>query len=75
MIAAAMVTSAVAAVDRRHRQLRELDAVDAAHIQRHHLGSVGLAAAREHVDAAVVLLSQKTAVGYIENQLFEKIQN
>jgi hypothetical protein len=25
--------------------------------------------------ARLILLSQKTAVGYIENQLFEKIQN
>ena len=48
-----MTPSAVAPVDRRHRELRKLDAVDAADVQRHHLGAVRLPAAREHVDAAV----------------------
>src|SRR6267378_2500716 len=44
----------VAPVDRRHREFCELDAVDAADVERHHFTAVGLAAAREHVDAAVV---------------------
>src|ERR1700689_870470 len=44
----------VPSIDRRHRQLFQLDTVDATDVQRHHLGAVGLAAAREHVDAAVV---------------------
>ena len=38
---------------RRHRQLRQLDAVDAAHIDGDHVGAVRLGAAREHVDAAI----------------------
>ncbi len=41
------------AVDRRHRKLCQLDAVDAGDVERHHLGAVGLVAAREHLDAAV----------------------
>ena len=45
--------SPVPSIDRRHRQLRQLDAVDAADIERHHLGAVGLAAAGKHLDAAV----------------------
>src|SRR5438445_2958647 len=40
-------------VDRRHRQLCKLDAVDAAHVERHHGGAVGLSAVREHLDAAI----------------------
>src|SRR5713226_437768 len=40
-------------IDRRHREFRQFDSVDAADIERHHFGAVGPAAAREHVDAAV----------------------
>src|ERR1700719_4448301 len=43
----------VPSIDRHHRKFCKLDAVDAADVQRHHFGAVGLAAAREHVDAAV----------------------
>ena len=42
------------AVDRRHLQFGQLDAVDAADIDRHHRGPVGLLAARKHFDAAIV---------------------
>ena len=41
------------AIHRRHLQLRQLDAVDAADIQRHDIAAVGLLAACEHIDAAV----------------------
>ena len=40
-------------VDRRHLQFCQLDTVDAADVQRHYRGAVGLAAVREHLDAAV----------------------
>src|SRR5580704_19602233 len=43
----------IASVDRRHRQSCQFDAVDAADVERHHLGAVRLAATREHVDAAL----------------------
>src|SRR5207302_7477386 len=39
--------------ERRHRDLGELDAVEAADVQRYHLGAVGPLAAGEHVDPAV----------------------
>src|SRR2546430_10266057 len=45
--------SPVASIDRRHVQFCQLDTVDAADVQRHHLGAVGLAAAREHLYAAI----------------------
>ena len=45
--------SPVAAVDRRHRELGEVDAVDATDIERDHLGAVGLRAEGEDVDAAI----------------------
>src|SRR5260370_13164294 len=48
-----MTISSVSSVNRRHRKFCKLDVVDAADVQRHHFGAVGLAAAREHVDAAV----------------------
>jgi hypothetical protein len=47
------LTLDVAPIDRRHRQLREIDAVDAADVKRNHLGAIGLKTAREHLDAAV----------------------
>ena len=40
-------------VHRRHLDLGEIDAVEAADIDRDHLAPVGLGAAREHVDAAI----------------------
>src|ERR1700758_4436553 len=40
-------------VDRYHRELRQFDSVDAADVERHHVGAVGSLAAREHVDAAI----------------------
>src|SRR5947209_18883285 len=40
-------------IDRRHCELCEFDAVDAADVERHHLSAVGLAAAGEHLDPAV----------------------
>src|SRR5665213_1365174 len=43
----------VPSVDRRHRELLQFDAVDATDVQRDHLGAVGLATARENIDAAV----------------------
>src|SRR5882672_11473174 len=43
----------ISSIDRRHRKLRKVNAVDAADVERYHLGAVGLAAAREHVDAAI----------------------
>src|SRR5258708_36234175 len=49
----AVVTLPIAPVDRRHLQFCQIDSVDAADVQRHHLGAVGLAAARKHIDAAV----------------------
>src|SRR5256885_15781810 len=45
--------SPVASIHRRHLQSCQLDTVDAADVQRHHLGAVGLAAAREHLYAAI----------------------
>src|ERR1700759_152970 len=45
--------SPVSSIDRRHRQFCKLDPVDAADVEGHHFGAVGLAATREHVDAAV----------------------
>src|ERR1041385_5747723 len=42
-----------APVDRPHRELRQLDAVDAADIECHHLAAIGLLAAGKHLDAAV----------------------
>src|SRR4029079_2828771 len=40
-------------IHRRHLQLRQFDAVDAAYVQRHHVAAIGLLAAREDVDAAI----------------------
>src|SRR5262249_30405624 len=40
-------------IHRRHRNLRKLDAVDAAHIYGDHFATVRAVAAREHVDAAI----------------------
>src|SRR5258705_11363132 len=42
----------VPSIDRRHRKLCQFNAVEAADVEGHHLGAVGLAAAREHLDAA-----------------------
>src|SRR5438045_9222599 len=42
-----------APVDRLHDELRKLDAVDAADVERHHLAAVRLFAAGKHLDAAV----------------------
>src|SRR6476620_7027629 len=47
------LVSPVPSIDRRHRQLRQLDAVDAADVYRDHLGAVRLAAAGKHFDAAI----------------------
>src|SRR5258705_8977996 len=41
------------AIHRRHLQLRQFDAVDAAYIQRHDVAAIGLLAARENIDAAI----------------------
>src|SRR6476620_8682002 len=51
-----MATSAAShapAIHRRHLELRQLNAVDAAYIQRHHIAAIGLLAARKDVDAAI----------------------
>ena len=40
-------------VNRRHRQRRKVDSVDATDVQGDDLGSIGLASAGEHVDAAI----------------------
>src|SRR3977135_3811912 len=48
-----MKISPVPSLDRRHRELCQFNAVDTAHIQRHHVAAVGLGAAREDVDAAI----------------------
>src|SRR3979490_3302327 len=60
------------AINRRHRELRKLDAVDAAHIQRHHFGAVGLCTAREHVDAAIEaeLMPDRVPVEQVFPQIF-----
>ena len=58
----------VPSVDRRHRQLRQLDAVDAADIERHHLGAVGLGAARKDLDAAVD--AELVADGVLVEEIF-----
>src|ERR1700729_1188527 len=62
----------VPSVDRRHRQFCQLDAVDAADVERYHFGAVGLAAAREHVDAAVdaELMPDRLLVEEIFAQIF-----
>ena len=43
----------VPAIHRRHLEAGKLDAVDAADIERDHGRSVGLVAARKHLDAAI----------------------
>src|SRR3954454_2203045 len=45
--------SPIPSVNRRHLNLRQFDAVDAAHVERDHVAAVGLGAAGEHVDAAI----------------------
>ena len=59
-------------IDRRHRQLRQFDAVDAAHIERHHFAAVRLGAAREDVDAAIdaELMLDRVLVEEIFPQIF-----
>src|ERR1700746_298716 len=49
----AVDVSPVPSVDRDHRELRQFDSVDAADVERHHVGAVGPLAAREHIDAAI----------------------
>src|SRR3954452_2043160 len=66
-----LTASPIAPVDRRHLQFCQLDAVDAADVQRHHLGAVGLAAACEHVDAAVD--AELMADGVLVEQIFPEI--
>src|SRR4029079_4981305 len=61
----------VSAVDRRHRELRQLDAVDAAHIQRHHFAAVGLGAAGEDVDAAIH--AELVADGVLVEEVFAQV--
>src|ERR1700675_4944842 len=46
--------SPVPSVDRGHREFCQLDAVDAADVERRHLGAVGFLAAGEHLDAAIL---------------------
>jgi hypothetical protein len=62
--------SPAAAIDHRHCELRQIDPVDAAHIQRHHIRAVGLLFEGEHLDAAInaVLMPDGMA---IEQILFE----
>ena len=48
-----MAVSHASSIQRRHLQLRKFDAVDAAHIQRHHIAAIGLLTARKDVDAAI----------------------
>src|SRR6202171_3067723 len=62
----------IPAINRRHRQLRKLDTVDATHIQRHHFGAVGLRTAREHVDAAIdaELMPDRVLVEQVFPQIF-----
>src|ERR1700742_3601011 len=59
-------------IHRRHRDLRKLDAVNAAHIERYHFGAVRLVAAREDVDAAIdaELMSDGVLVEEIFLQIF-----
>src|SRR3984893_2052255 len=63
--------SPVPPVDRRHRDLGEVDAVDATDVQRHHLGAVGPHAAGEHVDTAID--AQLMADGVLVEQIFLQI--
>src|SRR6476619_5636445 len=61
----------VPSINRRHRDLRQFDAVDATHIQRHHLAAVGLDAPREDVDAAIE--AELVADGVLVEEVFAQI--
>src|SRR5580700_106291 len=58
-------------IDRRHRELRQLNAVDAAHIERNHVRAIRLGAAREHVDTAII--AELVADGVLVEQIFLQI--
>ena len=60
------------AIDRRHRQLCELDAVDAADIERNDGRSVRLVAAGKHLDAAIVARLMMDGV-FVEEVFFQVV--